>query len=87
MGPLTKPEQPEPETSRRKGLAAANLGMNFAVGMVLLSYLGSQLDRRRGGGYGWTLTGLALGLLYGAYEVWKLARQSNDEPKPKQGPP
>jgi hypothetical protein len=86
MGPPTTTEKPDAERNRRKGLAAANLGLNFAVGMVLLSYLGSQLDRRRGGGYGWTLTGLTLGLLYGAYEVWKLARQSNTTDS-KQDPP
>ena len=66
--------------SRPKGaMAAAGLGLNFAVGMALLSYLGYKLDEKRGGGSTWTLCGVFLGLMYGAYEVWKLVRMMNDK--------
>jgi hypothetical protein len=64
--------------TRPKGATAAvNLGLNFAVGMALLSYLGHKLDEKLGGGTTWTLCGLFLGLTYGGYEVWKLVRNTN----------
>ena len=53
---------------------AIHLGLNFAVGMALFTYIGYKIDLKRGGGAGFTLTGMFMGLIYGAYEVWKLIR-------------
>lgn len=55
---------------------AVNLGLNFAVGMGLFSYIGYRIDQKRGGGGIFTLAGMFLGLVYGGYEVWKLLRQT-----------
>jgi ATP synthase protein I len=55
--------------------AAASLGLDFAVGMAIFAFGGYWLDRRQGTGEFWTLCGVFVGLLYGAYEVWKLVRQ------------
>jgi len=66
-------------------VAALNLGLNFATGMALLSYLGYRYDQSRGGGNTGTLIGLFLGLIYGAYEVWKLVRTPPPDP-PAGGP-
>lgn len=63
----------------RQGIAAAlSLGTQLAVGMACFTMLGVWLDRRRGGGYGFTLGGIFLGLFYCGYEVWKLTRQMQD---------
>lgn len=72
---------PQPEHVRaRPGLAAAlGLGTQLAVGMAVFAGAGVYLDRRRGGGVACTLGGISLGLLYGAYEVWKVVRLLNDE--------
>jgi len=55
-------------------MAAAGLGVNFAVAVALLSYLGHRLDQKLDSGIRWVLCGVLLGLAYGAYEVWKLVR-------------
>jgi uncharacterized membrane protein YkvI len=71
--------------TRPKGaMGAANLGLNFAVAVALLSYLGHKLDERRGGGTTWTLCGIFLGLIYGFYEVWKMVRISAEQDKDDQ---
>lgn len=54
---------------------AATLGTQLAVGMAAFAGLGYYIDRRRGGGYGFTLAGIFLGLFYIGYEIWKLVRQ------------
>ncbi|MCE9616678.1 MAG: AtpZ/AtpI family protein [Lentisphaerae bacterium] len=73
-------------TDRQQRSAAVNLGLNFAVGIALLTYVGHWLDARRGGGSGWTLTGMFLGLVYGAYETWKVVRHpGNGTGGPKPG--
>lgn len=57
---------------------AVNLGLNCAVGMAVFSFLGFWIDQRRGGDrLLFTLLGMALGLAYGAYEVWKVIRMLN----------
>ena len=64
-------------------------GLNFAVGMALFSYLGYRLDGWTGGRGGWTLAGVALGLRYGAYEVWRAVRLLQGPPpngEPPRGP-
>ncbi len=56
---------------------AVMLGMNFAVGMAVFSYAGYWIDQKRGGGLRFTVSGMVLGLGYGAYEVWKVIRIMN----------
>jgi hypothetical protein len=69
---------------------AVNLGLNCAVGMAVFSFLGFWIDQRRGGDrLLFTLLGMALGLAYGAYEVWKVIRMLNrqcDEACRRQAP-
>jgi len=62
---------------------ALSLGSNLAAGMAVFSFIGYWIDRRRGGGTFWTLCGMFLGVLYGAYEVWKVVRSLNHESKDK----
>jgi len=65
------------------------LGTNMIAGMALFTFLGYKLDCRFGGGRMWTLGGMFLGLVYGGYEVWKLALQlqaaakGNEDRSPK----
>jgi F0F1-type ATP synthase assembly protein I len=60
---------------QRAGLGQAlSMGTNLAVGMALFAFIGYWVDRRRGGGVRWTICGMFLGLIYGAYEVWKAVR-------------
>jgi F0F1-type ATP synthase assembly protein I len=56
---------------------ALQLGYNLTVGMAVFALLGYYVDRRRGGGAFWTICGMFIGLLYGAYEVWKAVRDLN----------
>jgi hypothetical protein len=59
---------------------ALMLGMNFAVGMAVFSFLGYYLDSKRGeGAILFTLCGIALGLAYGAYEVWIVIRMLKEQ--------
>ena len=53
---------------------AINLGLNFAIGFTLLTIIGHKIDEKRGGGSVFTLSGIFLGLIYGAYETWKVVR-------------
>lgn len=53
---------------------AISLGTNLAAGMAVFTFLGYYVDHKRGGGVACTLAGMGLGLLYGAYEVWKVVR-------------
>jgi hypothetical protein len=62
------------------------LGLDLAIGMAVFTAAGYYMDRRRGGGGAWTLCGMVLGLLYGAYEVWRVARRLNPpDPAAKPG--
>ncbi len=60
-----------------------SLGLNMLAGMVVFTWLGYWLDNQRGGGRGWTLTGMFLGLFYCGYEVWKLVRRGEEDNKKK----
>jgi F0F1-type ATP synthase assembly protein I len=77
-------EQPLQEDERKSEPwrfygAAISLGLNMAVGVAVFTFIGHLLDRWRGGGKAWTLCGIFVGLLYGAYEVWKMVRQIEQE--------
>ena len=72
-----RPDRPDgPGDSGRAGLygEAVTLGINIVAGVALFTFLGYWADHKRGGGMRWTLVGLGVGLLYSAYEVWKVAR-------------
>ena len=57
---------------------AVMLGMNFAVGMAVFSFAGFYIDQKRGNdAILFTLIGIAFGLGYGAYEVWKVIQILN----------
>jgi len=61
---------------------ALMLGMNFAVGMAIFSFLGDFIDQKRGDGpILFTVAGIVAGLTYGAYEVWIVIRMLNEQVK------
>jgi hypothetical protein len=63
-----------------------SLGFDLAVGFGLFTFGGYWLDRRRGGGMGWTLAGAGVGFLYCIYEVWKaLKALERDEERNRSG--
>jgi F0F1-type ATP synthase assembly protein I len=65
---------------------AVGLGTNILAGVVLCSLAGYWMDRRQGGdGYGWTLGGVFLGLVYSGYEVWKTVAALNEEEARRKG--
>jgi hypothetical protein len=81
------PEHPPPPEPRRTIGAAISFGTNFTGGMLVFALGGRYLDRRWPSGWSWTLTGMFLGLAYGAYELWKLVRQLNEIEARKQAAP
>lgn len=58
-------------------LSAATIGVTLAAGMAFFTAVGYYIDQKTGGGQGWTLAGIFLGLAYCGYEIWKLIRQLN----------
>ncbi len=85
---ISHPPGPERDREARARSAvglAMMLGMNLAAGMAFFVGLGYYLDYRRGAGrWGWTIAGTCLGLLYGAYEVYKVVSALNaSEPTPR----
>jgi len=59
-----------------KNYSAFSLGFNLAAGMAIFSYGGYLIDKKTGGD-NWILVGMFLGLLYGAYEIWKLVKNND----------
>ena len=49
-------------------------GTNFAGGMGILCYIGYRMDAHYGTDMAWTVVGAVLGLIFGAYELWKVIR-------------
>ena len=49
----------------------------MTAGMAVFAGAGYFIDQKTGGGQGWTLGGIFLGLFYCGYEVWKLVHHSN----------
>jgi ATP synthase protein I len=68
------------------GRQMAGVGFDLAVGMAVFAFGGYWLDRRRGTGQFWTLVGAGLGLVYIAYQVWKLVRSADGAEARKSSP-
>ena len=71
-----------PGLERSELSQAVTLGLACAVGMAVFTFAGYWVDQKRGGGLFFTLTGMVLGLAYGAYEVWKVIRLLNAQVQP-----
>lgn len=68
-------ETPSDERQRSFVGAAISFGTTFAVGVAVFAGIGWWIDSKRGGETQWfTLGGIFAGLLFGAYELWKLLR-------------
>jgi hypothetical protein len=96
----TSKTQRDENSSRTLVQTVGGMGMNMTLGIQLaLSWVffiggGVWLDRRRGGGWAFTLLGLVLGLTFLGYEFWKIIRQDSvstvpgstggDSPKPEE---
>ena len=55
-----------------------SMALSIAAGMPLFVLAGYWLDRKRHSEPLWTLCGLFLGLVYGAYEVWTTLKLANE---------
>ena len=71
--------QEQQTDGRRSFSPAVGFGTSFAVGMILFTLGGRWLDERLGKESLFTLIGVGLGLLYGAYELWKLVTMANQQ--------
>ncbi len=69
----------EASTEKSRSANAIGFGTSFAVGMVLFTVAGRALDAKTGHEHLFTLIGIGLGFLYGAWELWKMAAWSNPE--------
>ena len=70
------PDKKDPEKLPLENPSAMMLGFNMAAGMGIFTYIGYKIDEKTGGGQGWTLAGIFMGLFYCGYEVWKLVRKN-----------
>jgi len=75
----TPSRSPKDEKRRPGNSAALALGTQLLAGMLVFTGIGWWIDRRRGGGVAATVCGMFLGLAYGAYEVWKVVRQIDED--------
>ena len=64
---------------RKRVNPAVGFGSAFAGGMAVFGLGGHWLDRKTGHESLFTLIGIGLGLLYGAWELWKLIAFSNQQ--------
>ena len=78
MKPSKESEESKNENSS-KNLYAYALGFSIPAAVAILTYLGSRLDQKLGGGIFWTSVGIFLGAFYCCYEIWKLIKQNNDK--------
>ncbi|MDF7823151.1 AtpZ/AtpI family protein [Pontiellaceae bacterium B12227] len=76
---MPSPNKKDRKRASAKELAspAVGFGSSFAGGMAVFGLGGHWLDRKTGHEYLFTLLGIGLGLLYGAWELWKLITISN----------
>jgi F0F1-type ATP synthase assembly protein I len=64
---------------------AVMLGSSFALAMGIFAGIGHVVDLRHNSEPWGVLGGVAVGLLYGAYEVWKVTRPGTESTKPSDG--
>ena len=55
-----------------------SLGINLALGILFLTYLGYWIDEKKGRGSFWIFIGAIVGFIYAGYEIWKYYRSLND---------
>lgn len=58
-----------------------NLGFNMAAGVIVFACLGYWIGQKNGQGQFFTLLGIFLGLFYGGYQVWRVARRKEENEK------
>ena len=68
------------DKKRTPTIASLSIGLNVAVGIGGFTYLGYWLDKKQETAF-WIFVGLALGLFYLGYEIWKLIKDTNDQHK------
>ncbi|MDA3874470.1 MAG: AtpZ/AtpI family protein [Kiritimatiellae bacterium] len=92
---------PPPEKPKKQGLLLSShrqtvestrgmspailLGSSFAIVMGIFAWLGHQWDEKTGNAPWGVLAGVALGFAYGAYEVWKLVKFSDQAAQNREG--
>jgi len=76
MTDCSQSKEEELSAKRRAG-AAIGFGTSFAAGMAVFAFLGHALDKKTGRESLFTLIGIGLGFLYGAWELWKLISASS----------
>ncbi len=74
-----KRKKRETQAPNRAMQSAIGLGYQFIAAILLFVGAGYYADSKRGGGYLFTLIGVALAFIYGGYEVWKLVRILEEE--------
>ena len=61
-----------------KKIEPISIGLTLALGVGLFVFLGNWLGRKIGHEQFGMITGGICGLMYGAYEIWKLIKRIND---------
>lgn len=85
LGPIREDEASR--KARKRAAPAIGFGSSFAGAMALFGLGGHWLDRKTGHESLFTLIGIGLGFLFGAWELWKLIVLSNqvaDDKDPNQ---
>ena len=67
------------DKNKSRNFSGISLGINIAVGMAFFTISGDWIDKKLGENHVWILVGMALGLLYCGYEIWKIIRISQEE--------
>jgi F0F1-type ATP synthase assembly protein I len=70
-------EEKESFSERQRASSALGFGSAFAGGMAVFSLGGHWLDVKFGKEPLFTLIGIALGFVFGGWELWKLVAESN----------
>ncbi len=85
----TVAERKKSHAEKRRAAPALGFGTSFAGGMAVFALGGRWLDLKTGRESLFTLIGIGLGFLYGAWELWKLiaiTHQRDNEPPPSEDP-
>jgi hypothetical protein len=73
------PDRKKGDEAKGRANPAVGFGTSFAVGMALFALGGHWLDKKTGHESLFTLIGIGLGLLYGAWELWKMVAMTNEQ--------